>query len=149
MRPVVARRIVRRDDERAAISELLGAMAAGDGGMLAVEGEAGIGKSCLARAAVAAARARGVAVALGRATPGPSVPFRAVAEALLGLERTRRLPRTCRTATSSPGWFRPGEPRVGTRHWWSSPSRAATARPLSRRRVPGSRGPALGRPGDP
>ncbi|MFC4946612.1 ATP-binding protein [Pseudonocardia sp. GCM10023141] len=89
---MLADRVVGRTTELAAIGFLLDAAAAGRGGLLALEGEAGVGKSCLARAAVRSATGRGLTVACGRASSGPSVPFRAIAEALLGLERAGGLP---------------------------------------------------------
>jgi len=56
----------------------------GDGAAIFVVGAAGIGKSALARAAVALARGRGVLALVGRAVPRPSpTPYRALTEALL------------------------------------------------------------------
>jgi hypothetical protein len=57
------------------------------GGVVVVEGEPGIGKSRLAAAAAERARAAGLAVVSGRATPGATAAFRPLAEVLMALSR--------------------------------------------------------------
>lgn len=105
---MLARRVVGREGELAAIGSLLDAATAGAGRLLTLEGDAGVGKSCLARAAMQLATSRGIAVVCGRASSGPSVPFRAIAEALLGLERAGGLPAELASvgalARVVPGW---------------------------------------------
>ncbi|MBI5567104.1 MAG: tetratricopeptide repeat protein [Chloroflexi bacterium] len=63
---------VGRVAERAMLLEAVEAMIAGRGGMIAVEGEAGIGKSRLLDEVAASAKWRGVTVVTGRATEAPS-----------------------------------------------------------------------------
>src|SRR5207244_4188676 len=75
----------------AAIDEVLAAAAAGRGGVVAVEGDAGVGKSRLARAATERADVAGMMVLSGRATPGTAAAFRPLAEALLSASRDGRL----------------------------------------------------------
>jgi hypothetical protein len=55
--------LLERSGELRRIDALLGSAAGGDGGLLAIEGPAGIGKTGLLEAAAAAARDRGMAVA--------------------------------------------------------------------------------------
>src|SRR5438128_873425 len=55
------------------------------GGVVVVEGEPGVGKSRLAAAAAQRARAAGMAVVSGRATPGAATAFRPLAEVLMAL----------------------------------------------------------------
>jgi DNA-binding CsgD family transcriptional regulator/tetratricopeptide (TPR) repeat protein len=81
-----------RDGERAQIADLLLAARAGRGGMVAVEGEGGIGKSRLAADAVEQAAGRGMRTLLGRAVPGGDVAFRPLAEALLSSQRAGAVP---------------------------------------------------------
>ena len=58
----------------------------GEGRVVCVTGEAGIGKSRLAREVVALARSRGAVPAVGRAVPtGAATPYRPLTEALLQL----------------------------------------------------------------
>lgn len=63
-------------------------LAAESGGVIVLLGEAGAGKSRLARVAVEVAHAGGATVLTGRSVPGPSpVPYRPLTEALLGAFR--------------------------------------------------------------
>lgn len=80
--------VVGRDREVAAITGLLGHTRESRGGAVFLTGEAGIGKSRLARYAAGQAFEQGMRVLKGRGTAiGPMVPFRPIAEALLGLFR--------------------------------------------------------------
>ena len=79
-------RLVGRADEAARLAAALARATAGEGGVLAVSGEAGVGKSRLCFELAAAARARGVTVHEARAVPyGRSVPFLPALELLRGL----------------------------------------------------------------
>lgn len=79
---------VGRDAERHVLRARVGDLAAGRGGVVVLLGEAGAGKSRLARDAVELATARGAAVLAGRSVPGASpVPYRPLTEALLGAFR--------------------------------------------------------------
>jgi DNA-binding CsgD family transcriptional regulator len=87
--PVVVGREAELDVLRAALS----AAADGAGGLVFLTGEAGIGKSRLAREVASDARARDVAVEAGRAVPGgASTPYRPLTEALLQALRDRSVP---------------------------------------------------------
>lgn len=80
--------VVGRDREVAAITGALGRAGTGRGGTIFLTGEAGIGKSRLARYAAGQAYGEGIRVLKGRGTTiGPMVPFRPIAEALLALFR--------------------------------------------------------------
>ncbi|RAS66185.1 putative ATPase [Lentzea atacamensis] len=80
--------VVGRDREVTALVEALDRTRAGRGGAIFLTGEAGIGKSRLARYAAGHAYDAGVRVLKGRGTSiGPMVPFRPIAEALLALFR--------------------------------------------------------------
>src|SRR5690349_5131478 len=80
--------VVGRDREVAAITGALGHIRESRGGAVFLTGEAGIGKSRLARYAAGQAFDEGMRVLKGRGTTiGPMVPFRPIAEALLGLFR--------------------------------------------------------------
>ena len=83
-----ASHVVGRDREVTAITEALGHTRESRGGAVFLTGEAGIGKSRLARYAAGQAFEQGMRVLKGRGTTiGPMVPFRPIAEALLGLFR--------------------------------------------------------------
>jgi DNA-binding CsgD family transcriptional regulator len=85
---VLCPELVGRDAERLVLRDRVGDLAAGRGGVVVLLGEAGAGKSRLARDAVELATARGAAVLTGRSVPGASpVPYRPLAEALLGAFR--------------------------------------------------------------
>jgi class 3 adenylate cyclase/tetratricopeptide (TPR) repeat protein len=74
---------VGRVDERSLLGRLLTRVAAGETACALLEGEAGIGKSHLAGAITAAARARGLVVAAGAAEE--SIPYHAWREVMMGL----------------------------------------------------------------
>ncbi|MGW6444257.1 helix-turn-helix transcriptional regulator [Lentzea sp. NPDC055074] len=80
--------VVGRDREVTAITGALAHSRESRGGTVFLTGEAGIGKSRLARYAAGQAYDEGMRVLKGRGTTiGPMVPFRPIAEALLGLFR--------------------------------------------------------------
>ncbi|MGH3696890.1 MAG: AAA family ATPase [Pseudonocardiaceae bacterium] len=104
------RAMVGRDAELATARRVLAASRAGDGGVLLVTGEAGIGKSRLLAELAALADANGYAVLSGRAVPGGGT-YRAVSEAVAGALRETRLEdsaelRPFRVALGriAPGW---------------------------------------------
>ncbi|MDQ6728467.1 MAG: AAA family ATPase [Actinomycetota bacterium] len=78
--------LIGRQAERDVLDGALTAARNGRGNLLVVPGEAGVGKSRLAREATSDARTAGMAVLWGRAALGAG-PFRAVAEAVLGWAR--------------------------------------------------------------
>src|SRR5687767_14535645 len=80
--------VVGRDREVTALAGALGRVRGGRGGAIFLTGEAGIGKSRLARYTAGEADDEGIRVLKGRGTTiGPMVPFRPIAEALLALFR--------------------------------------------------------------
>lgn len=80
--------LVGRDAELGLLTGALDKAASGDGGMIFLAGEAGVGKSRLAREVASLAAARGFDVLTGRATEsGVPAPFRPVAEALIRAAR--------------------------------------------------------------
>ncbi|MDT7790433.1 MAG: hypothetical protein QOF58_8852 [Pseudonocardiales bacterium] len=80
--------VVGRDREVTALAGALRRTRTGQGGAIFLTGEAGIGKSRLARYAAGQAYGEGIRVLKGRGTTiGPMVPFRPIAEALLALFR--------------------------------------------------------------
>ena len=85
--------LVGREAEVGVLRAALGAAAEGAGGLVFVTGEAGIGKSRLAREVASEATARDVGVIVGRAVPGgASTPYRPLTEALLQALRDRSVP---------------------------------------------------------
>jgi DNA-binding CsgD family transcriptional regulator len=85
--------IVGRDAELSALELALAQAASGHGRFVALVGEAGVGKSRLAREIGRWAEERGVPSVTGRAVPGSlPAPFRPMTEALLQLFRHRPLP---------------------------------------------------------
>jgi len=93
MRQLLCPVVVGRDVELAMIDSALRRTAASRGGVVFVVGEAGLGKSRIARAAEAAARATDMAVLTGRAVrDGQTSAFRALSEALLRASRIAGLP---------------------------------------------------------
>jgi DNA-binding CsgD family transcriptional regulator/tetratricopeptide (TPR) repeat protein len=87
--------VVGRSEPLALLERGLDAVRAGRGQAVFLAGEAGIGKSRLARECADRAVADGLAVARGRSGPGAAaaVPFRPFAEALLSLFRVSGPPR--------------------------------------------------------
>jgi hypothetical protein len=80
--------MVGRDGEWSELVKCLDAAAAGRGGLVAVVGEVGVGKTRLTGDLSDVARVRGMSVLLGRAVdPAAPVPFRALFEALSGYIR--------------------------------------------------------------
>ena len=86
-----ARALVGRDEELAEVRAALAALARGQGGLLLVTGEAGVGKSRLLAEVRSYAAEAGAAVLPGRAVPG-SAPLRPLSEALLAGYRGRPVP---------------------------------------------------------
>ena len=92
-RTVLASRLVGRARERELLEHAVAAARAGQGRSVVVLGEAGIGKSRLAREAEALAAEDGLRVLWGRAVEtGTPVAFRPLAEALCGGVRSFGLP---------------------------------------------------------
>ncbi len=109
--------LIERDAEVQALADSLDRAADGHGGVVFLVGDAGIGKSRLAREATSLATERGFHVLIGRSTESAvPVPFRPVTEALMKLARagvvpdagqlTNHLPAL---ATLVPEWTRPGD----------------------------------------
>ncbi len=85
--------VVGRSVELAALAGLVADTADGRGGLAVLVGEAGVGKSRLAREAAALAAGHGLLVLFGRAVPaGSPLPFRPLTEALLVASRGKRPP---------------------------------------------------------
>jgi predicted ATPase len=113
--------VVGRDAELSHLSDALARAGGGEGSALFLRGEAGIGKTRLAREAVAMARRDGRAALMGRAVQGQSnAPFRAIAAALNswfresgGLDAPELAPFRPILATLVPEW-RDGDPVEGT-----------------------------------
>ncbi|MDQ4021031.1 MAG: AAA family ATPase [Actinomycetota bacterium] len=82
--------LVGRDAELATARRLLDASRIGEGGLLVVTGEAGIGKSRLLAEVAALGRSSGCTVLIGRAVPGGGT-YRAVAGAVAGHLRDTQL----------------------------------------------------------
>ncbi|HUR75874.1 MAG TPA: AAA family ATPase [Sporichthya sp.] len=82
-RGVLCPSIIGRDSDLAEIRDALEDAGSGAGSVVAVVGEAGVGKSRLVREGAAEARRAHCSVLLGRAVPGQSAaPYRPIAEAL-------------------------------------------------------------------
>lgn len=85
--------LVGRDGERELLRARVDDLGARRGGLLVLVGEAGAGKSRLARDVVDAATERGIPVLAGRAVPGASpLPYRPLIEAFLGEFRSAARP---------------------------------------------------------
>jgi DNA-binding CsgD family transcriptional regulator len=109
--------LIDRSTELATLTAALDAAADGHGGTVFITGDAGIGKSRLARDLSAHAGANGFHVLTGRATESTvPVPYRPVAEALMGVAREGVLPDSSslaqyRAALGAlvPEWSLPGD----------------------------------------
>ena len=109
--------MVDREAEIQAVAGCLDRAASGSGGVLFLSGDAGVGKSRLARQATAMATERGFHVLIGRATESAvPVPFRPVAEALMKVARAGVVPGSPELANHLPvlaslvpEWSRPGD----------------------------------------
>ncbi|WP_425569551.1 AAA family ATPase [Pseudonocardia yuanmonensis] len=82
-----------RGEQMAELRTLLADARGGRGGVVAVVGEPGVGKSRLAREALAVAAQVGVVALSGRAAPSAG-PFRALTNAFLSYGRRHRFPST-------------------------------------------------------
>ena len=92
-RSVLASRLIGRSRELGALSGLVEAASVGRGGVVFVLGEAGIGKSRLAREAADIAEDRGLVVVRGRAVPAQTpVAYRPLTEALCSAVRAYGAP---------------------------------------------------------
>jgi DNA-binding CsgD family transcriptional regulator/tetratricopeptide (TPR) repeat protein len=90
MRQVLCSQLIGREEEMALLAESLAAAHTGHGHALILVGEAGVGKSRLAREIEALAHESGDQILRGRATEGPTAPYRPLAEALLaGLRESK------------------------------------------------------------
>ena len=86
--------VVGRDDELQVLREHIAHAVQGRGGVVAIVGDAGAGKSRLVREIVHDCREQGVVVVSGRAVETSAAsPFRPLTEALLGALRDRPVPR--------------------------------------------------------
>ena len=89
MRPALCPVLIGRDDEARQLGAAMAGARAGHGGTVLLAGEAGIGKSRLAREVAKTARAHGCTVLTGRAVAGGvPTPFRPFAEALAAALRS-------------------------------------------------------------
>jgi DNA-binding CsgD family transcriptional regulator/tetratricopeptide (TPR) repeat protein len=85
--------VVGREEEVHGLQGALDETGSGRGGVVALTGEAGIGKSRLTRLVLALAAEKGMLRSVGRAVPGgDAAPYRPLAEALLHVLRDRPLP---------------------------------------------------------
>lgn len=137
--------LVGREDELGVLAAALDRMAAGDGGVVFLVGESGVGKSRLAREAASLASARSFLVLTGRAVQSSApVPLRPVAEALMGLARSGGIPDTPEIAAYRPAlaWIVPAWSQAGEREAEMSPLILGEAL-LRLLAVPGSAGALL------
>ena len=92
MRTIQCRELVGRDAELEFLTTSLD-RADHEGGLIFLTGEAGVGKSRMARELASIASARNFTIASGRAVQASSpVPLRPIVEALTGVERTTGIP---------------------------------------------------------
>jgi DNA-binding CsgD family transcriptional regulator len=109
--------LVGRSAEIQSLTDALDAAGRGHGGAVLVTGDAGVGKSRLAREAIAMAASRGYLVLTGRATESAvPVPFRPITEALMGAARSGIVPDApgisdyrAALGTLVPEWSRAGD----------------------------------------
>jgi predicted ATPase len=118
--------LVARDAELATLRRLVGAAAAGAGGVVVVHGEAGIGKSRLLSEVRGLATRAGLTVHTGRAVEGNG-SYRAVAQALAGLLVPKEIPNELRP-------YRAALSRIVP--MWSAPDTAISVDPAVLRRGP-------------
>ncbi len=117
MRSMLCPVLIDRGTELQALTAALDKASGGAGGMLFLAGDAGVGKSRLARELASIASSRGVRVLTGRATESVvPVPFRPIAEALMRAARTGMAPDSAEMSTYRPvlaslvpEWSRPGD----------------------------------------
>jgi DNA-binding CsgD family transcriptional regulator len=109
--------LIGRSAEMRALTGELDAAGQGRGAAVLVTGDAGVGKSRLAREAIALAASRRYFVLTGRATESAvPVPFRPISEALMGAARSGKVPDApgisdyrAALGTLVPEWSRPGD----------------------------------------
>src|SRR5579862_7760602 len=93
MRPVLCPVLVGREEEARQLDAAVAGIRSGTGRTVLIAGEAGFGKSRLARQATETARQHGLAILTGRAVSGGTpTPFRPFAEALSSALRLIDLP---------------------------------------------------------
>ncbi|HEX9031428.1 MAG TPA: AAA family ATPase, partial [Streptosporangiaceae bacterium] len=110
-------KLIDRGAEQKALAAAVGNASHGTGGLLFLAGEAGVGKSRLAREAVSLATEQGLCVLVGRATESMvRVPFRPITEALMKLARSGVSPDSPQLASYraalgslAPVWRRPAD----------------------------------------
>ena len=109
--------LIERDAEVHALDSGLDRAVSSEGGVLFLAGDAGVGKSRLAREATSLASSRGLHVLIGRATESAvPVPFRPITEALMKVARAGVVPDDPQLAihlpvlaSLVPEWSRPGD----------------------------------------
>ena len=112
--------LIGRGAELADLTAALDGAAEGRGGAVFVTGDEGVGKSRLTRALCDQAATRGFRIMSGRGTKSAvPVPYRPVAEALIGAARNGFIPdmpviSNCRAALGSlvPEWSQPGDAKA-------------------------------------
>src|SRR5215472_9930648 len=117
MGSILCPRLIGRDTELISLTTSLDNARESQGAMVFLTGDAGVGKSRLAREACALASARGFRVLTGRAVDSTvPVPFRPVTEALIKLARDGVIPEGPEVADYRPAlgslvpeWSRPGD----------------------------------------
>src|SRR5580698_677233 len=116
MESMLCQVLIGRSAELGTLTDAVDSAGQGRGGTLFLTGDAGVGKSRLARAAAALGLDRGFLVLAGRATESAvPVPFRPITEALMGAARAGVVPDAPGIAdyraalgTLVPEWSRPG-----------------------------------------
>jgi hypothetical protein len=108
--------LIGRSAEQDALMAALDAAAEGNGGAVFITGDAGIGKSRLARDVANMAYVRGFQVLTGRGTESTvPVPYRPITEALMGAARVGVVPDSPAIAPHSVPWSPNGAaPAPGT-----------------------------------